>query len=195
MRAINVEQHQDRNDIYRQFIPILGIILSGALARANAYAYFPIFLVENSAALWVSGLAVSLYFGAGVVGQYFGGLLYDRIGAKWVIALTTAGFAGSFAAATLSLAVYQLVFISLTGVFSFMLIPTFMAILQDKNPDDRSFVNGLFLGLMYSITALASVFSGYLLDRIEKPTVFIISAAACLVGIVFIPFLNNLKQN
>ncbi len=180
--------------IAKQFLPILGIIITGALARASAYAYFPIFVVEEGAELWVSGLTVSIYFGAGVIGQYIAGYIYDRIGARWVIAIAIAGFALSLAGATISPLVLQLILVGATGFFAFMLIPTFMAMLQENFPKDRSLTNGLFLGLMYSITALASVGAGYFLDRLATQRVFLISAAISLVGLLFAPFLHERRH-
>ena len=181
-------------EILKQFVPILGIILTNALARAAAYAYFPVFLVEKGADLWISGLTVSLYFGAGVLGQYIGGLLYDKVGAKWVIAVSITGFGISFAAATVTPLVAQLVLISLTGFFAFMLVPSFMAMLQENFPEDRSLTNGLFLGLMYGLTALASVATGALLDRFPTEQIFLIGSGITLLGLFFTPFLCQCKR-
>ena len=194
--SLQVEAHEaadtnSRKRIIRQFLPIAAITLAIALSHACAFAYLPVYIVEQGASLWMSGLAISLYFGAGVVGNYIGGLLHDRIGAKWVAVISLAGFAVFFTTTIYSTSVVQLALIALMGVFSFMLMPAMMAMLQENNPDDRSLTNGLFLGLNYGVIALAGVVAGYMLDRMPTPTVFLISAALALSALVFVPWLKD----
>lgn len=180
-----------RKRIIRQFLPIAAITLAISLSHACAYAYLPVYIVEQGASLWMSGLAISLYFGAGVLGNYIGGLLHDRIGAKWVAAISLTGFAVFFTTAIYTKGILQLALITLMGVFSFMLMPAMMAMLQENNPDDRSLTNGLFLGLNYGVIALAGVAAGYMLDRMPTPTVFLISAALALSALAFVPWLKD----
>ena len=180
-----------RKRIIRQFLPIAAITLAISLSHACAYAYLPVYIVERGASLWMSGLAISLYFGAGVLGNFIGGLLHDRIGAKWVAAISLAGFAVFFTATIFTIGIFQLALISLMGIFSFMLIPAMMAMLQENNPEDRSLTNGLFLGLNYGVIALAGVAAGYMLDRMPTPTVFLISAALALSALAFVPWLKD----
>jgi len=177
--------------IVRQFLPIAAITLAIALSHACAYAYLPVYIVERGASLWMSGLAISFYFGAGIIGNYIGGFLHDLIGAKWVAAISLAGFAVFFTSTIYTTGVLQLALIALMGVFSFMLMPAMMAMLQENNPDDRSFTNSLFLGLNYGVIALAGVAAGYMLDRMPTPIVFLISAALALSALVFVPLLRD----
>jgi len=139
--------------------------------------------------LWMSGMAVSLYFGAGILGNYVGGILYDRIGSKAVTAISLLGFSLSFAVTIFASGIVQLLLIAVVGTFAFMLMPTMMAMLQKNNPQDRSLTNGLFLGFNYSITALGSVATGFLLDRMPTLTVFMIAAGVALVSLIFVPML------
>jgi FSR family fosmidomycin resistance protein-like MFS transporter len=181
----------NKKRILRQFMPIAAITLTISLSHACAYAYLPVYIVEKGASLWMSGLAISLYFGAGVVGNYIGGFLHDRIGAKRVAAISLAGFALLFTAAIYSSGIMQLALIAIMGVFSFMLMPAMMAMLQENNPEDRSLTNGLFLGLIYGVIALAGVVAGYMLDRMPTLTVFDISAALALLSLAFVPWLKD----
>ena len=126
-----------------------------------------------------------------LLGNYIGGLLHDRIGAKWVSAISLAGFAVFFTGTIFSTGILQLALITLMGVFSFMLMPAMMAMLQENNPEDRSLTNGLFLGLNYGVIALAGVAAGYMLDRMPTPTVFLISAALALSALAFVPWLKD----
>jgi predicted MFS family arabinose efflux permease len=96
-----------------------------------------------------------------------------------------------FTAAIFTTGTLQLALIALMGVFSFMLMPAMMAMLQENNPDDRSLTNGLFLGLNYGVIALAGVAAGYMLDRMPTPTVFLISAALALSALAFVPWLKD----
>ncbi|MDK2981230.1 MAG: transporter, family, fosmidomycin resistance protein [Chloroflexota bacterium] len=194
-QAVVKETHQrkldreTRNHLVRQFVPIVGISITNSLIRSSAYAYLPVYIVERGGSLWMSGLSVSIYFGAGVIGNYIGGVLYDRIGSKWTTAISLLGFALSFTATIFATGIGQLALIGVMGVFGFMLMPTLMAMLQKNNPQDRSLTNGLFLGFTYSITALGSVVVGYMLDHGATQTVFLINAAIGLTSLVFVPFL------
>ena len=192
---------ETRKYLVRQFIPIIGISITNSLLRSSAYAYLPVYIVEQGGSLWMSGLAVSFYFGAGVIGNYVGGLLYDRIGSKWVTGISLFGFALSFSTTIFTTGFLQLALIAVMGIFGFMLMPTLMAMLQKNNPQDRSLTNGLFLGFTYSITALGSVVTGYMLDHMATQTVFLISAGISLSSLAFIPMLvdkfpaNALKKD
>lgn len=75
------------------------------------------------------------------------------------------------------------------GVFSFMQVPSIMAMLAENNPDDRSLTNGLFLGLSYGIIGLAGVLAGFLLDHFATANIFLTSAGLALLSLVFVPFL------
>ncbi len=178
-----------RKGLVRQFIPIVGISITNSLIRASAYAYLPVYIVEKGGSLWMSGLAVSIYFGAGVLGNYIGGVLYDRIGSKWTTAISLLGFSLSFTTTIFTSGFGQLALIAVMGVFGFMLMPTLMAMLQKNNPQDRSLTNGLFLGFTYSITALGSVAVGYMLDHFATQSVFLLNAAVGLTSLLFVPFL------
>lgn len=177
------------NNIFRQFLPITAIIIFIALSRSCAYAYLPVYIVERGGSLWMSGFAISLYFGAGIFGNYLGGMLHDRIGSKWVVGISLVGFAVFFTSTIFTMGITQLMLIAFMGVFSFMLMPTVMAMLAENNPGDRSLTNGLFLGLSYGVIALAGVLAGYLLDNFQTVTIFLISAVLALAAILFVPFL------
>ncbi len=184
---------ETRNNLVRQFAPIVGISITNSLIRSSAYAYLPVYIVEQGGSLWMSGFAVSTYFGAGVVGNYIGGVLYDRIGSKWTTAISLLGFSISFATTIFASGVGQLALIAVMGMFGFMLMPTLMAMLQKNNPQDRSLTNGLFLGFTYSITALGSVVVGYMLDHGVTQNVFLLNAAIGLTSLIFVPFLVECK--
>lgn len=180
--------------ILRQFIPITVIILLISLSRSAAYAYLPVYIVEKGGSLWMSGLAISLYFGAGIPGNYLGGLLHDRIGARIVAAIALAGFALFFTASIFATGFIQLLLISLMGLFSFMLMPSIMAMLVENNPSDRSLTNGLFLGLSYGLIALAGVLAGFLLDHFPTESIFLISAILAFLSVFLVPFLMEKKS-
>lgn len=175
--------------IVRQFIPITGIILLISLSRSCAYAYLPVYIVERGGSLWMSGFAISLYFGAGIIGNYLGGALYDRIGAKPVTAIALTGFAVFFTASIFANGLLQLGLIALMGVFAFMVMPTIMAMLAENNPTDRSLTNGLFLGLSYGLVALSGVLAGLLLDHFPTVHIFLASAILAFLSVLFVPLL------
>jgi MFS transporter, FSR family, fosmidomycin resistance protein len=181
--------------IIHQFIPIIGITLAVSLSHACSFAYLPVYIVEGGENLWMAGLAVSFYFGAGIIGNIIGGWLHDRTRTKNVAFISLAGFAIFFALVIYTSGFTQLALVALMGVFSFMLAPAIMAMLQENNPDNRSLTNGVFLGLNYSTIALAGVVAGYMLDRMPTPTVFLISAALALLAVVFVPWLKDEKVN
>jgi MFS family permease len=116
-------------------------------------------------------------------------VLYDKIGSKLVTAISLIGFAIAFSITIFMTGIAQMMMICVVGVFAFMLMPTMMAMLQKNNPQDRSLANGLFLGFNYSITALGSVATGYMLDHMPTLTVFMIAAGIELISLAFVPML------
>jgi FSR family fosmidomycin resistance protein-like MFS transporter len=194
-KKIAIEQRKrGTQSIIRQFIPITGIILLISLSRSVAYAYLPVYIVEKGGSLWMSGLAISLYFGAGIPGNYLGGFLHDRVGARIVAGIALVGFALFFTASIFTNNLFQLFLISLMGVFSFMLMPSIMAMLVEVNPSDRSLTNGLFLGLSYGLIAVAGVLAGYLLDHFPTESIFLISSVLAFLSVFLVPFLVDTKS-
>ena len=175
----------------KQFIPIIGIILLVSLSRSCAYAYLPTYIVERGGSLWMSGFAISIYFGAGIAGNYLGGALHDRIGSKWVTAISLAGFSIFFTTTIFTTRFFQLFLIALMGIFAFMLMPTMMAMLAENNPEDRSLTNGLFLGLSYGLVAVEGVLVGYLLDHYDTVPVFLFCAGLALISVFLVPLLKD----
>jgi MFS family permease len=68
-----------------------------------------------------------------------------------------------------------------------------MAIMQERFPDNRSFVNGLYLALLFLVNALAGVIMGWLSDALGTQQAFFWSIWICLLGVPFVFMLPKTK--
>jgi len=177
--------------ILGQFIPITLLIFTIVLSRSCAETYLPIFLMGRGSSLWQSGLALSIYMGFGIIGNFLGGYLFDRIDPKKVIGISLLGFTVFFISLNYFNGGLQLLMIACMGIFSFMFLPVIMAFIQQKNPGARSLTSGLFLAIFFVISALGGIVVGYLLDHFSSGAVFLACGFSGLVSLPIITFLKS----
>ena len=75
--------------------------------------------------------------------------------------------------------------LAILGIALLLLMPVAMATVQEFFPENRSLANGIYLALIFGITAVTGVFSGFLYDRLGGHTSFMIGG---LVSYLALPF-------
>jgi len=166
-------------------LPLAGVILMRSLLRTASEIYLPLYLMENGADPWLAGSAVSLLLGFGVVGMIAGGYLNDRFGFQLVTCISIIIASIGMIAFTLSDGFLQLINLAVLGLFSMMMIPVGLALVQERFPNNRSLANGLYLALLFAINAVSGVFTGFLYDQIGGFYTFFWSG---FIGLLSIPF-------
>jgi MFS transporter, FSR family, fosmidomycin resistance protein len=167
-------------------LPITLITFLISPARSASLHYLPVFLQENGASVWFSGIVLSVMQGVGLIGTISGGILSDRIGYRvtMIIAIILSSIA--MVVASLTTAIMQVVFFCILNLAVLMILPVGMALIQRSFPNNRSLANGLYLSIMFGINALASVFTGFLYDTIGGQPTFLFTGIAMILALPFV---------
>jgi predicted MFS family arabinose efflux permease len=170
----------------------LGALLVVTVLNATAtgpYHYFLVkFLVEKDYSEWYAGLALTVFFSAGVAGMLAGGVLSERIGSRNTLAV-------AMAASSPLLVLYLLVedggwlpFLALVPAAAALTAvrPQIMAISQDMLPEARGAMAGGMLAMSFVSLSIAAFTFGAVADRIGLETAFFGVSLASALAVPFI---------
>ncbi len=163
-------------------LPLALFLLLRAFMSVCLTTYLPIFLSEEGSDLFLSGSALSILEGAGVIGALLGGTLSDRWGRRSILYVSM-----------LATPLFTLLFLSWTnwmrfavlvplGLVSLSTTPVLMAMVQESYPDRRALANGVFMATSFLIRAFVVIVLGLIADGYGLRTGFIISAVLMLLG-------------
>jgi MFS transporter, FSR family, fosmidomycin resistance protein len=163
-------------------LPLALFLLLRAFMSVCLTTYLPIFLNEEGSDLFLSGSALSILEGAGVIGALLGGTLSDRWGRRSVLYISM-----------LATPFLTLLFLSWTnwmrfavlvplGLVSLSTTPVLMAMVQESFPENRALANGVFMATNFLIRAVAVIVLGLIADAYGLRLGFTISAALMLLG-------------
>ncbi len=185
-------------DLIKILLPLVGIGTMRSLLRTSSQLYLPVFLIENGASVWFASISLSILQGIGVIGTILGGSLSDRLGYRITMVLSLILSAIAMLAFSSSQGFVQIIFLSILGISSLMVLPVGMAIVHQSFPENRSLANGLYLASLFGINALAGVVTGFMYDQIGGQQTFFWSGWAAFFGIPFIfllPREGELRNN
>jgi MFS family permease len=179
--------------------PVLAVLVASGLYYRGVLSFLPAVLAEapTVAAAGVAGLPAdrTVYVGVlliGVVGQYAGGQLSDRVTPVRGLAGGLAGLALIALAVPPALAFGAgpaLLVAGLLGVVLFVLQPLYQTAIATRTADaDRGRAYGLTYVSLFGIGALGAVLAGAALDYAAAPTLFgglaLIAAVGAGVAVV-----------
>lgn len=170
----------------------LGALVMVTMLNAIATAPFHFFLVkfladEKGYGNWYGGLALSIFFAAGVAGMLTGGVLSDRLGTRLSLAVF-------LTAATPLLLLYLL--IENGGILPFLFLipasatltavrPLMTASAQELMPEARGTIAGASLALSFVSLSLTAFLFGAIADRIGLESAFFGVTIASLLAVPF----------
>ena len=165
-------------------IPLAAIILLRSFLVAALSTYLPTFLREEGIDLWLAGLSVSIYHGAGAVGALLGGAMSDRIGRRTVL---------SFSLLTTPL--LMLAFLTLGDSARFILLlaigvtmagfsPVSFAMVHESCAENRALASGVFTSLSFVLNSIVVVVVGAIADRWGLHQAF---AAGAMISLLAVP--------
>ncbi len=172
-------------------ITISGITFFSALMKSALTSFLPTYLNVKGESLWQGGIALSVFQFAGAAGTFLSGSISDRIGRKTVLllmAFSTPVFMISFTFIDGILAFIPLV---LLGFFSFALIPTMLALVNDTKTDRPAFLNGIYMTINFLTGSLTVFLVGVLSDFIGLQHTYKLTALLALGAIPFVFRLPN----
>ncbi|MGI6250811.1 MAG: MFS transporter [Anaerolineaceae bacterium] len=185
----------DKRLLRAVLIPSMVLGAARAMMHVSLTTFLPTFLISEGATIWFSGAAFSIAGGAGVLGALVAGSLSDRFGRKpfllFSLTLTPLFMQLFLHVKETWLQVALLVCI---GFFGFSIMPVLMAMILEQFPNNRSFVNGIYMGTTFLTMALAGVLVGRLADLYSLRFTFGMSAWVLLLGIPFVFLIPGRKE-
>ncbi len=202
-RDIPISQHINRSNQYDGigasfrkyrffFLMLTGYTFSRAILKSTLSAFLPTFLTENGSSLWMSGISLSVFEIAGVLGVLVLGRYSDKAGRRLmliIVAVFSPVFMWLFLITDGYMRYAMLLFL---GFFIFSSTPVILAYVQDLKSDRPSFMNGLYMTISFATGALAVFLSGWLADMTSMNTAFYVCIFASALAI---PFAFLLKVN
>lgn len=184
-----------RQQIIR-YISILALLIFSKFVYMTCLTnYYTFYLMDKfDVSVGFSQLALFIFMGAVAVGTFFGGPLGDKYGRKliiWVSILGVAPFTIGLPYANLWMTLVLSVIVGLILSSAFAAIVVFA---QELVPGNVGLISGLFFGLMFGVSGIASVLIGNIADKTSIQTVFTACAYLPLLGI-FTYFLPKLHSN
>jgi len=182
------KQQAKKNTILWFFLVFLAVLIINGFVYRSFMTIFPTHLsrsihIENLPPLLTGGFMASAILAMGMIGQYVGGLLSDRmsrillysfiISGSAVFCLLIGGF-GSGILLVIFSACFSIIFFSLQSVEN--------SIISVISPPKLTGVNfGLKSVMVFGIGSVGSYFSGYITDRHGSSAVFLI-IGSCLAA-------------
>ncbi len=203
-RDIPISQHIKRSNQYEGigasfrkyrffFLMLTGYTFSRAILKSTLSAFLPTFLAENGSSLWMSGISLSVFEIAGVLGVLVLGRYSDKAGRRLMLiiaAIFSPVFMWLFLITDGYMRYAMLLFL---GFFIFSSTPVILAYVQDLKSDRPSFMNGLYMTISFATGAIAVFLSGWLADMTSMTTAFYVCIFASALAIPF-AFLLKVKK-
>lgn len=176
-------------------LPLGGILLLRSMMRAASEIYLPVYLLEKGAGVWLAGASLSLLQAFGVLGIVIGGFANDRFGYKPILLASIIVSGLGMLAFVFSSGIFQFISLAVLGMSSMMTLPIGMAISQENFPENRSLANGIYLAMLFAISALMSVVTGFMYDQIGGQMTYTIGGLAVFLALPFVFLLPKHKKS
>lgn len=169
----------------RLLAPLVGFMVIRSFVLAALTTYLPTYLTLTGADLWLAGAALTILEVAGVVGAFLSGALSDRLGRRRMLILAVFCTSALMFVFLESRGWLQFLLLLGMGFFAISITPVVMALVQENAPQNRAFINGIYMALNFAIRSLIIVVVGMLGDWLGMRMAFILSAGLALLAIPF----------
>jgi len=147
-----------------------------------AETFLPVYFVARGEPLVIATALASLWLGIGILGQFAGGYLSDRIGRFPVITASLLMGTPLFLAFLTTSGLTSIVFLGLAGVVLYASWSVIVVMASEAAPQNVGTVSGLMLGLAVGIGGFAALGFGALADRIGLQSALLAISTFLLVG-------------
>ncbi len=175
----------------RALILLTGVILFISFMRGSLRAFLPTYLTLRGESLWMSGVALSVISFAGSAGSFFSGTLSDKIGRKNTLLIIGVGSPIFLWLLTIANSFWMIPVLIILGLFVLSANPVLLAIILELKSDRPSFINGVFMSIMFLLNALCVFAVGVLSDLAGMVFTFKILG---LIGLLALPFIFKLEN-
>jgi len=172
-------------------LPLSGIIVARAFLLSMLTTFFPTFLSDEGASLWLAGAALTILEAAGVVGALVGGSLSDRLGRGRILLLSMVTTPVWMIAFLLLDGWLRIPLLVLMGFCGLAVTPVIMALVQESYPENRALANGLYMSISFGLRAVVIVILGAIADLSSMRIAFL---AGTLAPVLALPLLTRLPR-
>ncbi len=176
-------------------MPLSVILVARGFMHATMASFLPTFVKAETGNLWLAGFALTLYESTGVLGVMTAGSLSDYIGRRRVLLISLVGAPLTLFLFTWSGGWVRVTALMFTGFLLLSSTPVMLAMVQENAKTSPAAANGIFMMMSFIARSAVVVLVGWWGDLFGLRETYYISAAAGLVGIPFIFFLSEKKDN
>jgi len=164
-------------------IPLSAIVVVRGFMHASLTAFLPLYIMQETADVWLAGISLSLFEAAGVAGIITIGSLSDRFGRRTMLLV-------SLVIAPISLLIFvvgpgwlRFPTLVITGFTLLSTTPVMLAMIQETSKSGSSSANGLFMMISFLARSAVVVIVGFTADHIGLERTYMLSGAVGLLGI------------
>ncbi len=175
-------------------LPLSVVVFTRGMMMATLTTFLPTYLTESGASLLMAGASLTILEVAGMVGAFLAGSLSDHLGRRRMLLI-------SFIATPVLMFIFiqvqnvlRIPLLILLGFFAISVVPVIMALVMENYPDNRSFANGVYMALSFTLQSLAILLVGVLSDWMDLRFTFLLSAGLLMVGLPFVFLLPKSVQ-
>ena len=147
-----------------------------------AETFLPVYFVARGEPLVIATALASVWLGIGILGQFAGGYISDRVGRFPVIATSLLLGGPLFIAFLVTSGLTSIIFLALAGVVLYASWTVIVVMASEAAPQNVGTVSGLMLGLAVGIGGFAALGFGALADRIGLQSALIAMATFLFMG-------------
>lgn len=172
-------------------VPLAAIIVGRGFMHACLTAFLPLYIMQQSGNVWLAGIALSLFEGAGVVGILTVGGLSDRFGRTQLLGFCLVVSPIAFLLFTYTSGWLQLLILLITGFSLLSTTPVMLAMIQEFSVDGSSAANGVFMMISFLARSAVVVLVGFVADLLGLEQTFILCG---VIGMTAIPFVFGIER-
>ncbi len=178
------------------FLLIAGIIFFRAFMKNSILYFLPSYLSDQGESLWFGGMSLSIYQIAGAAGTFLSGTLSDRFGRINTLLFVTIATPLLMILFVVSKGFWVLPVLIIMGFFMLATGPVVLALVMDKATEHHSFINGIYMFIMFMSDSIASLSVGKMGDLIGLVKTYQVSAGLAFLAIPFLLILarKNRKE-
>ncbi len=167
-------------------IPLAAIVIVSGFMHASLTAFLPLYVMQETSDVWLSGISLSLFEASGVAGILAMGSLSDRFGRKNILLFSTVIAPVTLLAFIISPEWLKFPALIVTGFTLLSTTPVMLAMIQETSAGGSSSANGVFMMISFLARSAVVVVVGFTADHIGLEKTYILSAVLGLLGIPFI---------
>ncbi len=181
-------------DMKGLLLPLSAIVFVRGFMHACLTAFLPLYIMEQHGNVWLAGIALSLFEGAGVVGILTVGGLSDRFGRKQLLAFCLIVAPCALLLFTITSGWLQLMVLLVTGFSLLSTTPVMLAMIQEYSKDGSSAANGVFMMISFLARSAVVVVVGFVADMLGLEKTFVICGITGLAGIPLVLSIGTLTK-